>query len=276
MSKLARITVIVTLAAGIAFLGLLSGGTHQGARAVDEPDPMRGHYPVSMPRYPGVKEYPLGSDLKVGDSPMKMSYFSTEDEPLQVARFYASRWKAAGHHVTEDITLQGGVVAAYDPASGALRQVLIRRKGRKSTVFPSVIAKPLQPKRVTAEKQDDVPVYPGSEGTLTFGGRDPGHRSRVTMFTNYGGVLNNVQFYRGKLAERGWREVPSKGGSPLPPEVSETLTFHKGSRELTINITRVDDEKHVRVHITEAQGQELGLTPPPTTPATPPQYGGTR
>jgi len=264
MSKLARITVIVTLTAGIAFLGLLSGGQHPGARAKNDVDPMKGHWPVTMPSYPGAKEFPLGAQLNLGKNPMKMSYFSTRDDPLQIAHFYVGQWTGAGYHVTEDITLAGGVVAAYDPATGVLRQVLIRHRPGLTTVFPSVITSPLQLQQGAAGGSvSDVPVYPGSEGVLTFGAKDPGLRSRVTMFTNYGGVENNTQFYRDKLPELGWKEVEAKGGIPLPEDMNETLTFHKGTRELTINITRLDSEHRVRVHLAEAKGKELGLAAPP-------------
>ncbi|MFC1482521.1 hypothetical protein ACFL51_01815, partial [Myxococcota bacterium] len=184
MSKLARITVIVTVAAGIATLGLLAGGRQQRARAKRDVDAMLGHYPVSMPRYPGAKEYPLGADLKVGASPMKMSYFYTKDDPMKVANYYIAHWKTAGYHVSEDISPAGGTVAAYDPAEGVLRQILMKHRQGKTAVFPSVVVQSLRPLSDGASAAPDVPVYPGSEGVLRFGARDPGHRSQVTLFTN--------------------------------------------------------------------------------------------
>jgi hypothetical protein len=262
MTRLAKITVIVFVASGIAFLGLLSGGRHDraGARR-SSVDPLQGHYDAPMVRYPGVREYPLAGDLKVGGSGMKMSYFQTEDDPIKIASFFVSHWKTLGYHVNEDITLEGGVVGAYDPATGQLRQVLIRSQGGKSMVFPSLMAQPLRPAQggAAAGEAEDVPVYPGSEGVLHFGARDPGHRSHVIMFTNHAGLANNVGFYRSRLPEVGWKEVAQKAGGLLPEQVAQSLTFQKGNRELTINLTVVDTSNRVRVHVAEASGVDLGL-----------------
>lgn len=271
MSKLARITIVVTLAAGIAFLGLLGGGDHPGAQARMDEDAMRGHWPAPMPTYPGALEYPLGSKHTVGQDSMVMSYFATPDDPLAVGRFYTAKWNGAGYHVTEDLTLKGGVVAAYDPGTGVLRQVLIRREGNRTMAFPSVTVSPLRPSSEAATAEGDVPVVPGSEGILAFGARDPGHQSRVILFTNYSGLTNNVDFYRNRLPNLGWTEKTAKVATPLPAELHETLTFQKGARELTINLTRMDAEQRVRVHLVEATGSELGLAPPPSaTPETQP------
>lgn len=271
MSKLARITVLITLAAGIALLGLLSGGEQPGARAHEDVDLMRGHYPAPMPHYPGATERPLGSQLQAAGAPMKMSYFFTRDDPLRIGRFYTGRWRHAGYHVTEDITWRGGVVAAYDPATGILRQVLIRRRGNRSTVFPSMVVRPMRPATASQGRPKDVPIYPGSEGVISFDSRDAGFRGRVTLSTNYGGMTNNVEFFRAKLEEQGWKEVASKTPSPLPPETSQTLRFHKASRELTVAVTLLDAEQRVRVYLAEATGRELGLPAPPekASPARP-------
>ncbi len=258
MTKLAKISVVVFVAAGIAFMGLLAGGQHRGAEARHEVDLMRGHYPFPMPRYPGVKEYPMGSSLTVGSSHLKMSYFHTRDDTLKVASFYAGQWKAAGHYVTEDISPQGGVVGAYDPARGILRQVLIKSASGTTAVYPSMLTEPLRPATGSYATSPDVPLYPGAEGVLRFGARDPGHRSKVTMYTNYGGLANNVEFFRSNLPEHGWREVKSKGQPLLPTEFHANMTFHKGKRELTLNITQMDKEGRVRVHMAEATGDELG------------------
>ena len=258
MTKLAKITVIVTIAAGIAFLGLLSGGQQKQARARQDVDLMQGHFPAPMPRYPGAKEFPMGKDLKVGASGMKMSYFHTRDDTLKIANFYGNLWKTAGYHVTEDITMKGGVVAAYDPAKGTLRQILIKRRDGKTMVFPSVMMEPIRPNTSGDTAGGDIPLYPGAEGVLRFGSRDPGHRSQILLFTNYGGLVNNVDFYRTRLPEVGWKEAVSKAKPLLPSQFHQTLTFHKGARELTLNITQIDTSQRVRVHITEATGDELG------------------
>lgn len=200
----------------------------------------------------------MGGSLTVGPNRVKMSYYHTRDDSLRVASFYVSQWKAAGYYVTEDISPAGGVVGAYDPAKGILRQVLIKRKDRTTAVYPSLLMEPLRPATGSHATSLDVPLYPGAEGVLRFGARDPGHRSKVTMYINYGGLVNNVEFFRSNLPGRGWREVRSKAPRILPAEYHQNLTFHKGRRELTVNLTQLDKEGRVRVHVAEATGQELG------------------
>jgi hypothetical protein len=258
MTKLTKVTVVVFIAAGIAFLGLMAGGQHQGAKARKAVDRMAGHYPAPMPQYPGAKEFPMGDKLSVGPNRLKMSYFHTRDDTLRVASFYAAQWNAAGHHVTEDISPAGGVVAAYDPAKGILRQVIIKQRGAKTAVYPSLLMEPLRPSTGTHATSLDVPLYPGAEGVLRFGARDPGHRSKVTLYTNYGGLVNNVEYFRNELPQRGWREIQSKARRLLPAEYHQNLMFHKGKRELTVNLTQMDKEGRVRVHMAEATGEELG------------------
>lgn len=258
MTKLAKVTVVVFIAAGIAFWGLMAGGQHKGARARKEANRLVGHYPAPMPQYPGAKEFPMGGTLTVGPNRMKMSYFHTRDDTLRVASFYAAQWNAAGHYVTEDISPAGGIVAAYDPAKGILRQVLIKHHGDTTAVYPSLFMEPMRPSTGSHATSLDVPLYPGAEGVLRFGARDPGHRSVVTMYTNYGGLVNNVEFFRSQLPPRGWREIKSRAQRFLPAEYHQNLTFHKGKRELTVNLTAMDKESRVRVHITEATGDELG------------------
>jgi hypothetical protein len=258
MTKLAKVTVVVFIAAGIAFLGLVAGGQHKGAKARKEVDRMVGHFPAPMPQYPGAKEYPMGGTLTVGPNRLKMSYFHTRDDTLRIASFYAAQWNAAGHYVTEDISPAGGIVAAYDPGKGILRQVLIKRKNDTTAVYPSLIMEPLRPATGSQATSPDVPLYPGAEGVLRFGARDPGHQSMVTLYTNYGGLVNNVEFFRAQLPQRGWREIKSRAPRLLPAEYHQSLTFHKGKRELTVNLTQMDKEGRIRVHIAEATGDELG------------------
>ena len=89
-------------------------------------------------------------------------------------------------------------------------------------------------------------------------------------------MVNNVAYYPEKLAELGWREVPSRARLPGAPEASQTLRFHKGSRELTLAITVLDAEQRVRVYLAEATGQELGLPAPPEGAARPRPAGGSQ
>lgn len=250
-----KIFAVIFICSGTAFLGLLAGGRHAPVRADLDQDPMKGYYDVDMPSYPGAAELPMSRDMNVGDASMKMSYFVTRDDPLKIAGYYADRWKTAEYHVTEDVTLTGGSVSAFDVKTGVIRQVIITEQSEgRYLVFPSVTSQPFGMTPSTDEKSGFAgksPVFPGSEGVSSFGSDDPDKKTNVTRFINFGGMQANVDFYKVEMAARGWElrkfadEIPGIG------KKHQVLLFNKGSQEVTINFTVVSEEsKQVRVHIT--------------------------
>ncbi len=255
LSPAFKVFAVIFICSGTAFLGLLAGGRHAVVGAHQDQDPMKGFFDVDMPSYPGAMELPLSRDMTVGDSPMKMSYFITRDDPLKIARFYSDRWKTAEYHVTQDVTLAGGNVSAFDVKSGVIRQVIITEQSEnRYLVFPSVTRQPLGITTSTNEKSgfgSGPPVFPGSEGVSSFGSDDPDKATNVTRFINYGGIQANVDFYKVEMATRGWElrkladEIPGIGRK------HQVLLFNRGSQEVTINFTALSEEsKQVRVHIT--------------------------
>ena len=258
MSPLIKIFTVIFVCSGIAFLGLLAGGEHTKAQAKRDHDIMKGYYGVPMPRYPGAKEYPLSQEMAVGQSPMKMSYFVTRDDPLKVARYYADRWRVANYHVTNEVTLVGGNVSAMDIKTGVIRQVIITKQSEdRYMVFPSVTRQPHAVKTSVAGKLglgEKPPVFPGSEGVMSFGSDDPKTNTKVTRFVNFGGMKANVDFYKNEMASRGWTLRKLVDELPVVGKKHQLLIFQKGLQEVTVNFTSVSEESdQVRVHITHVK-----------------------
>lgn len=91
-----RVLLVLFFCAGIATLGLLGGGEQRSADALLGRDPLAGYYPPEMPRYPRVQEVPAGGRGEVAGSRLRMSTFTTTDEPDRVADFYVRFWRARG------------------------------------------------------------------------------------------------------------------------------------------------------------------------------------
>lgn len=241
--------VILTIAASaaIATLGLLWGGGAELPEAAAD-HPLDDHFDPLMPRYPRAAEFPLGEGLDTGgDGTMRMSYFSTEDPPLRVARFYQTVWEQEGLSVHHDVTPAGGVVGTYDPRVGMARSVTIVTQGGRTWAFPATVERPGA--IGTSEElgqSDGLPVYPGSTKGLTLRTTDAGRASVVTSYTNGDGLEKNVRFYRENMIDRGWNE------SEVPRFEEElgghqTLSYERGNERCSINLTPAGEGDQVIV-----------------------------
>ncbi len=245
-------TIVTTLPAATAALAawlaaqFLPGG--RPVRARWHRDVMAGYFPVDMPRYPGAKERPILGSAEQGQSRTFMSYFVTRDEPLAVVQFYERQWRAAGYHVTADVTLRGGHASALDVRTGYLRQIVCFRQGDHTIAFPSVTRG--IPAGTGAPRAWQLPpVYPGAEGVTSFGARDPSATSAVLMFVDFASVEDNVAFYETQMAARGWKLEKKLDEIPKVDEKVASLVFRKEGLECTVNILPVAHSKQVRVHI---------------------------
>jgi hypothetical protein len=236
-----RVVVIILMAAAIATLGLLrGGGQHPEARA--EVGALDGHFDPLMPRYPRVAEFPMGEELGEGDGAMRMSYFSTEDSPLRVARFYQTTWEQEGLSVHQSVTPQGGVVGTYDPRIKAARSVTIFTKGRLTWVFPATVDRPLGATEAgDLGEREGLPVYPGSSKGLTLRTTDQGRASVVTSYSNDGGLAKNLAFYREQMASKGWREREAPAFDELGGH--RLLDFDRDGERCSVNLTPLDDDE---------------------------------
>jgi len=248
----ARTLVVLFLCAGIAVLGLLAGGEHREAGAWRGGDPIAGYWQGrAMPRYPGAQEAPAGPATSVGGSEVKMSFFTTEDDPDQVARFYRRQWRARRFFVRDDVTHVGGVVSAVDAEHALIYQALLTVQNGRTMVFPSVTRSPLRAMETpTGDQKALVPLFPESRAVINLGSKEADAAARVSLSVNDGGLRANEQHYRRELRARGYTEEIKQ--RPELPEGQRVLLFTRGGREVTVNLTALDkDHKRVRVHIME-------------------------
>jgi hypothetical protein len=176
-----RVLTVLFICAGIAYLGLLSGGEHK--QAVAKRDPLAGFYPPDMPRYPQVREVPAG-ETSVGRSPLKMSYFSTDHEPSRIGDYYAAFWRKRGFWVRSDVSHVGGMVAAVDNKRGYIYQVMLRKQGKHTLVFPSVNTAPMDFLR--KGEAPPVRLFKDSKVLTNTVSKAGANRAQVVLSTNPG------------------------------------------------------------------------------------------
>jgi hypothetical protein len=244
-----RIFAVLFIAAGTAFLGLLTGGEHLPVHAAG--DPMVHYWPAPMPEYPGATARPIVGDQTVGGSTFKMAYFSTKDSPAHVGDFFGGEWRRAGLHVTEDITPKGGSITAYDPTDGLMRQVLIVARQGQSLVFPAVVTEPVKVMAPTA-LPPEVPIYPEATGVVVTAARDPLARSQVVTYLDSGSMDANLTFHQAEMTRRGWTdETKARTHKDVGDDV-QILVYTRDGSECTINFLKLD-ETRTRVHLTLVQ-----------------------
>lgn len=242
-----KVVLIIVAAAAIATLGLLRGGGELPEAVANHP--LDDHFDSMMPRYPRVAEFPLGEQLNAGDGAMRMSYFSTEDPPLRVARYYRTVWEQEGLKVHHSVSPAGGVVGTFDPRIKAARSVTIVSKAGRTWVFPATVERPLG----TANPGDlgasaGLPVFPGSSRGMTLRTSDMGRESLVTTSSNDGGLSKNLSFFRTQMSSEGWQELEVTDFEEL--EGHRSLSFERGEDRCFVNLTPFgDDERHVVISI---------------------------
>lgn len=246
-SRPIKVAVVVLMASAIATLGLLQQGGRLPRAEADHP--LDGHFDPMMPRYPRVAEFPLGEALDAGDGVMRMSYFTTKDPPLRVARYYRAVWEREGLKVHHSVSAAGGVVGTFDPRVKKARSVTILTSRGSTWVFPATVDRPLDAAKAGDMGADDgLPVYPESSRGLTLRTSDDGRGSLVASYSNDGGVSKNLSFYRREMTERGWNEQQTPSFDEL--EGHRTLAFVRPGERCTINLTPVgDDERRVVVSV---------------------------
>lgn len=249
-SAAGRVFVVLFICAGIAFLGLLAGGEHRPAEALSGGDPIDGYYGEDMPRYPRVQELPAGPASRVGGARVRMSLFSTKDEPLKVARYYADFWRTRHFFVRQDVTHVGGVVSAVDAAHKKIYQIMVTRSGELTRVFPSVTTKPTL--ALSGDGQEPpLPLFPESRTVITMGSKEGLAAARINLSVNEGTMEANIAHYRGALQAAGFR--PDIKKQPAEDPGQHVLLYRNGPREITLYLTQMN-EAQVRVHIMEITG----------------------
>lgn len=247
-SVAARTLLVLFLCSGIAALGLLAGGEHRSATARLGRDPMAGYYGPDMPRYPGAEELPAGPSTRVGGSSVRMSYFSSEDEPAKVARFYSNFWQERRLFLRHDVTHLGGVVSAVDPR-GTIYQALITVQGNRTIVFPSVTTSPLRAMEAGKEPPP-VPLYPESKAVMALTTAEGVAQARIHLSVNDGDLEANVAHYSRELRAAGYAPQASQQQPAAQSPEQRILVYHKDGREVTVSLSALGKQR-TRVHLTD-------------------------
>ncbi|MDA3863016.1 MAG: hypothetical protein PF689_04025 [Deltaproteobacteria bacterium] len=251
----------VLLITGILATAWFSSKQTRTAQAFNLNQNIRNYWSAEMPVYPNVKEIPLSSNMNVSNTKMKMTWFRTNDIPLEVGNHYSSIWENQGHYVTKDVHPQGGKVSALDLKNNLLRQIIMQRKGDKTIVFVSLIMGQLTNLTKNDKEVDSkiIPIYPGSEGITSFGSNDKSGASKVITYINRGRINDNITFYKLEMQNRGYKlnktnEFGKLATKKFTREV-KILIFSKDKEEVTVSISEIENSNRVRVHISRITGK---------------------
>ena len=243
-----KILLMAVLVTAVTALGIYNTESHSWDAVAAESTLPPDYWPEPMAVYPGANLIPFSRDMNLGrDNALRMAWFTTQDEPLAVARFYEDRWTTSGYFVNKDINPYGGRISSVDPRTGVLRQVTMSREGDMTTVFVSML---LGTPREVDRTPEDIPVYPGAEGVISFSSNDVLTASDVVTFMDAGTVEDNVRFYKNRLAQHSYslkRETERKG--------VHMLVFSRGSEEITVSIIWDSSLKMSKVHVARIKGK---------------------
>jgi hypothetical protein len=257
MKKLNKVFIVGILACGIVLGAWIDSTRTKNAYASYSPKVMRDYWPAPMPKYPMSKEFPLSQKMSVSNANMKMSWFKSSDEPLDIAKFYAGIWKRAGHYVEKNIHPLGGKVSSYEPRTGLQRQIILNKKGKITTVYVSLIMG--QFKASNSSEDTVLPIYPGAEGIIKTGSRDKLSDSNIISYVDREDVYNNVLFYKRSMIARGYKYAEeqknlTKVANQLNSNIKH-LIFKKGNEEVSITISPLKGSKRTRVVMTRMIGK---------------------
>jgi hypothetical protein len=179
-----------------------------------------------------------------------MSYFSSEDDPAKVARFYTSFWQERRLFVRHDVTHVGGVVSAVDPR-GTIHQALITVQGGRTIVFPSLTSAPLRAME-TGKEPPPVPLYPKSKAVIALTTSEGVAKARIHLSVNDGDLEANVAHYGGELRAAGYAPQASQQQPAAQGADQRILVYHKDGREVTVSLAALGKQR-TRVHLTDVE-----------------------
>ena len=257
--KASKIIAITLLISGIFVISFVNT-SFNNAKAEYSVEILKNFWPAPMANYPQAKIFPLSDSMTVTGSKLKMAWFRIADEPYKIAMYYSRIWKNKGYFVTENVHPMGGRVSAVDPGSNLLRQIVMIKQGKKTTVFISMnIGKMQHLNSINASSKTSLPVYPGAEGILAFDSSDKMATSTVITYVDREDVKSNVSFYIQQMTAKGYSlSKQNDEFHKLPGVVKDTvqiLIFNRNNEEVTVTIAPVPGSKRTRVHIAKMRGK---------------------
>jgi hypothetical protein len=188
--------------------------------------------PEEMPQYPGSFEVPLGEDLSLNGTPVRISTFVTDEPPERVARFFREGLRGHAHGPEEEWSADGCVLTLSTPMGGPTRSIVVRREGTHTRVFASLIPFSAAPVRLFPAPTGEVPYGPGSVAAMEVseGGRP--RRGRVAIF--------HETASRDAVRERVHAWMLAHQWTPLRPyDASDQMEFERGIERAKVQMRTV-------------------------------------
>jgi len=194
---------------------------------------MDDYYDVDMPRYEGVKEFPISGEQYVNNARVQSSYFLTEDTPLTIASFYKKYWESQGLKINSDINPESASLSVYDYNDGVVKTVMIQHeRGKLNRVILSSVNSNFMKREFNSFS--DLPIYKNSYGFVSYELEDPNYHSAVVSYRNNDSIERNISFYKTSLLRTGWKKE-----NELQKKGTTLLIFTKGNKEVTLTLTPV-------------------------------------
>ncbi|GEM_PF-1613621 len=160
----------------------------------------------SIPAYPGALEYPMGEDIQVNETPIKMSYFYTNDSLEEVRSFYVKYFrKKSLTPVVEQISATEVNIYALSTSQEEQFNISILDSSGQTLVFPAII--PVNGKLMSGHVALHTNEIPFSEDAIGIvkvaSAQDAG--GFVSYIEPKFDVLASMGYIRDSLGKKGWQ-----------------------------------------------------------------------
>ena len=158
-----------------------------------------------LPVYPGAVHTRIGNDLVIGGRYYRIAYFTTQDSPSKVGRYFADLWTKAGYPVTVDGDFQPeGVVSAFYTREGLQRSVVVTQHMGKTLAFTVLKDLWASPKEKPAK---DLVQLEGTLFSQDLGARDAPNASQQRTSVVQRGLDEVRKSLLSELSAKGYRVV---------------------------------------------------------------------
>ena len=217
----------------------------------------------------GVQATPVGREMTVNNHDAEIASFVSRRTATDLLQEQQLVWKAAGLKTVGTAGQHRGFVLAFDRVrnerfSFSVWTVPAALRARVSGGNPTQgLMSVADVGKIGADSEPSdgtvpgVALIPGGKGGTVVSSLDPGGRTFSSVYTNPGSIGDNIDFYRGELAQDDWRELHSEDSQPenSPVEVGN-LIFGRGNEQIVLLMTpsKNDDSDALRTTVAVTRG----------------------
>ena len=174
----------------------------------------------------------VAENMRMNGIPMQIKELTTEQTPQQVIAFYKQRWSDAPPYFHEYEV--SGMPAIATLRSGCFYTVQVMSYGRGAKALLGVSTKPEPGQMKTPGAR--FPNMAGSTILNDVDHYDSGKTGRTILLTNSYTPDANLNFYRQKMADDGWKAIMDRpvGGTK---GISHVLVLKRGYHEANLTIS---------------------------------------